>query len=944
MVESMKIDIDSLAYTLLNTRGIPPQEVDAAREMLDESERLRLQLRSAGLHTLSESLSSSSSGLRDALRRRTGRKPSRSASLPSMLSRMAIRGPPPAPKATQAPRHSTPSVSSLDPQQPRGAEGTASAEQLGARPKTTTGSSTLWSSLRRRGHGAVTEDSARPDPTSPGRRLPGIPESGSQVRHINVQEVLSLTASMNRWATKCRDSLKSLHSASAREASLDGIAAQGIVVYREATSVRMDPSVDRESSQSFADGLKLLKSLLNEVHRVLIDSWLATIAKSRSALTTARYNLQTSVKETVPGSPPRAGGPYIGDVCALRANVDAAKRTSESLSRLLGVRSSHQRLSDALQGLDSVLVIAEKELQSAISSAAQMWRTALEDAEEGRQLLHCKEVSPAATKGRCELQESQTIYSEIVRKTAFHPVFKRLADTRFLLEVLYRFTTEPLEPTPPPHRPQPAPFSTPYALRFHRRLVGGRRGNCIFCRLHDHAKRPHCTSVVLNELEIMRLLLPVVALVASGLQADALAPVEGDPPNLPVFPTGDAEGPSFYSHSPHPVSPHSRIHHRRSISALVLIVPIVAVVFLIYQCILHLKRRDDLFITVQSRRLAAGEQDPCNPHEGDEGGSDPSSSPAGGPSHARQLGALQLTPADTACLTSEEVMAIGDADRILRSSIRNIQGLESQVGTLTATAANLRSMLDASPGEGGPEAERRSELEKMLHGNSQQTEALRRELKDKKLHCNGMAWTEGQQSRSLLLRARFFRSGRLLTGRAAAALVARDVVLGVPSSDIFDEALKLALSTLVHRLLAEGSNCQGLLSGDTFPSDEDIQRAKAAHSDLRNVASQLQVVDAMYGTTGHLQPVRESAKSLGAALERFAEGPAQKPQARVSVTPYGGGQVTPGTAPSPEWAVIRAWEHRGRKRGIFSVLALVVVCQRPLSANLGPPAHAEGAK
>ncbi|CDJ35883.1 uncharacterized protein EMH_0039860 [Eimeria mitis] len=417
MVESMRVDIDHFAHVLVNTRGIPSQEVDAARDMLEESECLWNQLRYASMHALSESLNSSCRGLRDALKRRTGRKPSRTASLPSMLSRMAIRGPSPAPKGTQAPRHYTPSVSSLDPEQPRGAEGTASAEQLGARPKTTTASGTLWSSLRRQRRGTVTEDSASPAPTSPQRRLPVIPETGSQVRPISVQEVPNLTASMKRWATRCTDSLKSLRSTSAREASLDGVAAEGMQLYREVTSVSMDSSVDHESSQSFTDALKLLKSLLNKVHAELIVSWLGRVAESRQALTKARYGLQMSVNEVNDNTPPRAGGPYIGDVTVLRATLSAGRRTSESLRRFLGVRSTHQRLSDALEGLESVLTKGEQELQSAISLAADMWRRRLEDAEGDKQASSAVRISPVKS-GTLEAAPSKAVLIERAKTTA----------------------------------------------------------------------------------------------------------------------------------------------------------------------------------------------------------------------------------------------------------------------------------------------------------------------------------------------------------------------------------------------------------------------------------------------------------------------------------------------------------------------------------------------
>ncbi|CDJ35882.1 uncharacterized protein EMH_0039850 [Eimeria mitis] len=307
----------------------------------------------------------------------------------------------------------------------------------------------------------------------------------------------------------------------------------------------------------------------------------------------------------------------------------------------------------------------------------------------------------------------------------------------------------------------------------------------------------------------MRPLLPLVALVASGLQADALAPVEGDPPNLPVFPTGDAEGPSFYSHSPLPVSPHSKIHHRRSISALALIVPIVAVVFLIYQCILHLKRRDDPFITVQSRRLASGELDPCSAPEGDESGSDPAALPTGnGSPHGKQLGRLQLGPQDTACLTQEEVRGVGDARRLLQGLIKEIQSLEQQSSSLSSTAASLRASLAKPPEGGGPEAEqKKKELQKMLHKTSQGMDKVRAQLVEKKFHCNEKMWTAGQDSTALLRRASLLASGRHVTSGAAAALVARDIVLGTAPDIIFDGPLKTALGALVQQLLAEEGRC-----------------------------------------------------------------------------------------------------------------------------------------
>ncbi|CDI87198.1 hypothetical protein, conserved [Eimeria praecox] len=390
MVKGMRGDIDNFAFAFQIMYSPALTEVEAAKAALEESESLFPQLSAAGMWDTLDVLERSCRLLRDALGRHTGRRLKRSASLPRTFARLSLgRRPEQAPHAakdTQAVLHPSPSSSSLYLGEARGADSSASVKkQLGVSPKTTaTRRTPLLSGVFQR-YRAEKGDSANRKSASAEEVVPKRADASGQERHIGIPEASKLTNSMQEWVVRCRESFQTPLDGAAKDVLLEGIVVEGSTLYREASSVNMDSSIQQALSSAFYDALGDMRKEINKLHRRCIGEWLSTIVQEREKLIRARYALQTSMKELPPDDPPRAGGPYVGDLTVVKAASDAARRALGGLSRFLGVQATHERLSDALEGLKSVLERAEEELQVAIGMAAQAWRRALENDEDGGQ-------------------------------------------------------------------------------------------------------------------------------------------------------------------------------------------------------------------------------------------------------------------------------------------------------------------------------------------------------------------------------------------------------------------------------------------------------------------------------------------------------------------------------------------------------------------------------
>ncbi|CDJ54261.1 hypothetical protein, conserved [Eimeria brunetti] len=335
MVRSMQEEAERAAYTLKRAEDPAPPVVEAATEVLKESERLTAQLHIAGMSGLSESLKSSSFGLRGVLTRIWGWTPKRTVSLPSVL-RKPHHGQPgqdsQVAKGAQALRNSFRSALKPPREAEGGAEGSSSfTHRFGTLLKATR----AFNVLQRLTSSPAPEsesDSTDQPPTSPDERMPERAEVPPQERKIDAEEASSLTAAMETWTATCKEVMETLNSGAANDSAFDDVAAEG----------------------------------------------------SSLELTTSRYDLQASVSALNTDNPPRAKGPYIGHLDQIKTTAAAAKEASGRLSRFLGVDSTHHRLSDAVGGLATVVRKAEDELQGAVDAAARTWIRALEEAEERR--------------------------------------------------------------------------------------------------------------------------------------------------------------------------------------------------------------------------------------------------------------------------------------------------------------------------------------------------------------------------------------------------------------------------------------------------------------------------------------------------------------------------------------------------------------------------------
>ncbi|CDJ58460.1 hypothetical protein, conserved [Eimeria maxima] len=401
MVKGIQTEMSRAIDALQNERTPHPSVLETARTLLGEQEPLRLQLNTVGMAEVSAELARVSEYLRGALTHCMNRKPRRTASMPSRFATLSLsqhrEQAAPAAKGAQALLQPTSSFSSLPPKGPKGAKGPCSrgphqkAHALSEEPR----SSTL---LRRRGSenkGSTLPRSTQTEEDSP--RGAGV---GPETQPIDVEKTRRLTSAVNQWTDKCRGSLQMLLSGTAREESLEKVALNGHHLYREVTSATVDSSVDGATSRAFWESVDTLSVALNSLHSELIRSWLDKVADSRHRLTKARYNLQASVNELSADNPPRAGGMCIGDMSVVRATVDATKRLLGDLSRFLGVSNTHQRLSDAIEGLRSTVARAEKELQEAIDSVCRIWRRALENEVEGRPAVSPPHTSSDASATR----------------------------------------------------------------------------------------------------------------------------------------------------------------------------------------------------------------------------------------------------------------------------------------------------------------------------------------------------------------------------------------------------------------------------------------------------------------------------------------------------------------------------------------------------------------
>ncbi|CDI87197.1 hypothetical protein, conserved [Eimeria praecox] len=394
----------------------------------------------------------------------------------------------------------------------------------------------------------------------------------------------------------------------------------------------------------------------------------------------------------------------------------------------------------------------------------------------------------------------------------------------------------------------------------------------------------------------MWLLFLAAALVASSSQANALASTPSDAANVQNFPdenVGFRESHSLSLAQQELVLPQPDIRHTRwPISPFALAAPVAVVVFLIFYCALRLMRTNNYTTTTQRRRLASEESGPCSPL-GDKGpDSDPLMKTEAYSPHKKQLGKLLLTSEDAMCLTLEEKLSVADARKILGDLLNEIELLEAQLDSLGSKHRSLQKMLELPPEHGGPEtSSQKDTMQIMLQETLDKMEEVKSNLQGRKRRANTMIWTTGQTTQELLLWARYFGMGRLLSPSAAAAFAARDVVFGASGDKqtvLLDEVAKVSVKSLVQHLIDEGNACTDLLSRDAFPSDEEVDRAKRSLRDLTSLVPQLGLVEPAYGLSGQLERTTEALKSLEAAMVKWQELlSSQNPTSRIDVQPSG---------------------------------------------------------
>ena len=397
MVKSLHKEMSDSADILQSSHSLHPSVLEAARTLLDEAGPLCLQLRTVGMVATSECLERASANLKGALTQSMKRRPRRTASMPSRFATLSLSQHPQqaaqAATGAQALLQPTSSWSSLPPKGAKGAEGPHArgphqkADALSEVPRSST-------PLQRRGSekGNTLRRSTRTAKESPTGA--GV---GPEAQPLDVEKTLELTSTVRQWTDKCRESLQALLSGAAREESIEKVALNGDKVYRQATSATVGSSVDSAISRALWESVNILGVSVNSLHGELVRSWSDKTDALLHRLSKARHNLQISVRELSPDSPPRAGGVYIGDLTVLRATVDAAERSLGDTSRFLGVLASHRTLAHAMGDLRSAVGKAEMELQEAIGLACRVWRRALDSELEGRPASSAQHTSSDAS-------------------------------------------------------------------------------------------------------------------------------------------------------------------------------------------------------------------------------------------------------------------------------------------------------------------------------------------------------------------------------------------------------------------------------------------------------------------------------------------------------------------------------------------------------------------
>ncbi|CDI87196.1 hypothetical protein, conserved [Eimeria praecox] len=306
----------------------------------------------------------------------------------------------------------------------------------------------------------------------------------------------------------------------------------------------------------------------------------------------------------------------------------------------------------------------------------------------------------------------------------------------------------------------------------------------------------------------------------------------------------------------------------RTYTVLAALFSLMAVAFLISGCVWHLKLHRDLPLRNQTRRLAAGSTDPCDPvGTGHSQAQENFRSALDIPPYNIQIAALTIPEGDAMSLTLEETKLIGTAKQMLASLGSSVASIEERMREVEESIKRLSAQLNAtsyaSTFELKHEQQQTKDFIEEMRVASQQ---LRAEYEEKLQLLRASSWSTQQEGAALLLRVKCKQDNRNLPVGAARALAAKNVVFaaGVP----IDEAPLPSDVVLVRKLLQEalaGAMLSSVgLETHGSPSGESILRGQACLEELDNFESALP----FFGLGERVPAVQAAKKRQQSALER----------------------------------------------------------------------------
>lgn len=317
---------------------------------------------------------------------------------------------------------------------------------------------------------------------------------------------------------------------------------------------------------------------------------------------------------------------------------------------------------------------------------------------------------------------------------------------------------------------------------------------------------------------------------------------------------------------------------------LALLVPIAAVIFLVFFCAMSLKGPKTLLAHGRVRSLAAGGADPCELPEGDKDQHPPSVSSSS--PYRLQLHALQPSSKDASCLNRKEQYSVKLACHQLKNTLKGLDQLETKLKTLKSSCRSLAEQLQTLESATGEENFDSRTIEKLLKERHEELLQTEKHLGEERARLSRLGWTTKQEGLSLLLRARCFVQGRHLTAAAGRALVARDVILGEQAAEISVLSGKdhFLIRLFVKHVNSEAKTCQISIENATQSTVDVIIRARRAQRELEALEVQLNVL----GLTEFVETVKQHQHELQTALDKEAARRIPSilsPRERISVPP-----------------------------------------------------------